>query len=293
LNAGQRPPLLSSPANIAASRIIQARVETAASTVGRLGDPGDRDALHDFRVALRRLRSALRAYRPWLGRAASRNVRSRLRDLGKTTNLGRDSEVQAAWVTSNVCNLPEPARRGAEQLVERLHKHRALHVRQLQSEFDHIEDKILKRLNFHDRSGPGFTVAYRALLAAHVADVAASLAAVTNADQVEEAHEARIAAKRLRYLVEPLVEELCGAPALLDKVESLQTLLGDLHDSHVLDETLADADTSRRIPRPALAALVAENAKRRAVVFATLEKCALGPAPPPFLEQIRRLAEPA
>jgi CHAD domain-containing protein len=144
LNADQRPPLLSSPANIAASRIVQARVETAASTVSRLGDPGDRDALHDFRVALRRLRSALRAYRPWLGRAASRNVRSRLRDLGKTTNLGRDSEVQAAWVTSNVCNLPEPARRGAEQLVERLRKHRALHVRQLQSEFDHIEDKILK-----------------------------------------------------------------------------------------------------------------------------------------------------
>ena len=54
----------------------------------------DREALHDFRVAVRRLRSVLRAYRRWLGRAAARKARRRFRSLAATTNDGRDAEVQ-------------------------------------------------------------------------------------------------------------------------------------------------------------------------------------------------------
>jgi CHAD domain-containing protein len=287
------PPLLSSPVTGAAGRIVRTRLEAAITAAERLVDADDPDALHDFRVALRRLRSALRAYRPWLGRAASRKLRGVLRDLGRATNAGRDAEVQAAWLSSKERELPEQARGGAAKLAAWLGKHPSLHARDLQATFRITADKLLKRLDFPDDEGARFASVYTALLGEHAATAAARLAAVASAEQVEEAHEARIAVKRLRYLLEPLLDELPGAPALLAEVEALQDLLGELHDSHVLDETLAAASSSRRISRATLAALVAENAKRRDSVFAQLQGRWLAGTARSFFEKIRDLAGPA
>ena len=47
------------------------------------GEGGDTEALHDFRVALRRLRSTLRTYRPWLGDGARRKHVKRLRAVAR------------------------------------------------------------------------------------------------------------------------------------------------------------------------------------------------------------------
>jgi CHAD domain-containing protein len=282
--------LLSSAANVAVTRIVRDRLDVGLAAADRLADAVDPDSLHDFRVALRRLRSALRAYRPWLGRAASRKLRSALRDLSRATNRGRDAEVQADWLESQERDLPDDARAGTAKLVARLRKHRTLPARELQAEFRITADKISNRLEFQDGVSAGFAAVYEVLLAQHAADAAACLATVTNADQVEEAHEARIAVKRLRYLLEPLAEEFRQAPPLLERVKQLQDLLGELHDSHVLDDTLADAAAARRLSRRAYAALAAENAKRRAAVFANLEQRWLGGAATSFFEQIRRLA---
>jgi len=282
--------LLSSPATIAASRIVEARLDAATNAAQRLDDPDDHDALHDFRVAVRRLRSALRAYRPWLGRSASRKIRSGLRDLGRATNLGRDAEVQANWVASVERNLPENARAGAARLVEWLRRRHQLATGELHDQLRHVAGKITERLEFCDRSGPEFTAAFAALLAQHAADAATCLAAVTRADQVENAHEARIAVKRLRYLLEPLADEIPQARPLLEKVEALQDLLGELHDSHVVAETLAEIKASRHTPRPTLTALAAENSKRREAVFADLQNAWLGAAPAAFFTQIQSLA---
>src|SRR6266702_3511109 len=60
----------------------------------------DDEALHDFRVALRRLRSVLRAFRPWLAGTVRRKHEKRLKRLGRGTNAARDAEVQLAWLSS-------------------------------------------------------------------------------------------------------------------------------------------------------------------------------------------------
>jgi CHAD domain-containing protein len=288
----QASPLLSRSAAAATASIVRGRVDAALAAAGRLPDAGDADALHDFRVAVRRLRSALRAYRPWLGRAASRKVRRALRDLGRATNVGRDAEVQAEWLASNGHSLSPQARAGVAKLAQRLRKHRSLPVEQLQAELVAIADKILKRLKLPDHAGGDFKIVYAALLAEHTAAVNARLAEISTPDQVEEAHEARIAVKRLRYLLEPLAGELVGAPPLLESVETLQNLLGELHDSHVLDETLADSDAARRASRATREAVAAGNAKRRAAVFAKLEENWLGGVAVSFFELIQRLVTP-
>jgi len=286
-------PLLSRPAATAAASIVHGRIDAALGAAARLADADDSDALHDFRVAVRRLRSALRAYRPWLGRAAARKVRSALRDLGRATNVGRDAEVQAEWLASNGQNLSAQARAGALKLAQHLRGHGTLHVDELQATLQSVADKILKRLDFpDDQTGADFRTVYAALLAAHATAVSARLAEISTPEQVEEAHEARIAVKRLRYFLEPLAGEVAGAAPLLERVEALQDLLGELHDSHVLDEILADSATASRASRATLASLARENAKRRATVFTKLQSQWLGGTATSFFQKIQRLVVP-
>jgi hypothetical protein len=54
-----------------------------------------------------------------------------------------------------------------------------------------------------------------------------------------EVHRARIAAKRLRYLLEPLADEL-DAGESVECLKRFQDILGELHDSHVFSGELQD-----------------------------------------------------
>jgi CHAD domain-containing protein len=79
------------------------------------------------------------------------------------------------------------------------------------------------------------------LVTTHAAELAAELGGVQSVADEERAHEARIAAKRLRYLLEPLRRELEGAGELISRLKDLQELLGALHDVAVLAAELRRA----------------------------------------------------
>ena len=79
------------------------------------------------------------------------------------------------------------------------------------------------------------------ILHGQVADLEEHLARIEDAGDEQEAHEARIRAKRVRYLLEPLVDEIPGAAPVVKRFKALQDLLGDLHDAHVLEAELAEA----------------------------------------------------
>ncbi|HZK77339.1 MAG TPA: CHAD domain-containing protein, partial [Gemmatimonadaceae bacterium] len=61
----------------------------------RDGAAADDDLLHDFRVALRRLRSWLRAFDSSLGDTVRRKHERRLRSIVRSTNAARDATVHA------------------------------------------------------------------------------------------------------------------------------------------------------------------------------------------------------
>ena len=54
----------------------------------------------------------------------------------------------------------------------------------------------------------------------------------------EELHQARIAAKRLRYLIERAEHAVVGAPAMVRDLKQFQDLAGDAHDVHVFSREL-------------------------------------------------------
>jgi CYTH domain-containing protein len=91
-----------------------------------------------------------------------------------------------------------------------------------------------------------------------VSELEARLADVNDpADEVAP-HQARIAGKRLRYLIEPIVDVLDAGSPLLRRLKGLQDTLGDLHDSQVFSRELvsASADAGAQVARAESAAVL-------------------------------------
>jgi len=57
----------------------------------------------------------------------------------------------------------------------------------------------------------------------------------------ERSHAARIAAKHLRYLLEPVAPEAEAGESLVERLKGLQDVLGALHDAHVFGAEVAQA----------------------------------------------------
>jgi CHAD domain-containing protein len=81
------------------TRLVALTLLDAAAAARRKLDEGvDPEALHDFRVALRRLRSWLRAFRPHLKGSVRGKERRRLQALADATGASRDAEVHLEWL---------------------------------------------------------------------------------------------------------------------------------------------------------------------------------------------------
>jgi CHAD domain-containing protein/CYTH domain-containing protein len=256
--ASGKPQLLDLAAGDAVAQIANVHLRHAAKALARLRNPADRTALHNFRVAIRRLRSLLRAYRPWIGRAAGKKIQRRLRTLTRTTGFSRDAEVQIAWLEGKRRDLDRRERIGLNGLLRRLRTRKREYDRvarrQLAREFERTAKLLRKRLaRQRESDSVQFREAFNQLLAKRVARFSRRLAAVANADDQRLAHAARVETKRLRYLVEPLRGALPEARAAAREAKRLQDLLGRLNDRHLLESTLrialeaAGTERSRRL----------------------------------------------
>jgi CHAD domain-containing protein len=216
----------------------------------RLPDPQDPEALHDFRVGLRRMRSCIRAYRSSLKGSVSKKERRRLRDLTLSTNPGRDIEVQLDWLHRQAERLGPGETEGLAWLIGRLEgrKYESLDrvTDEIGQEFSKAGGKLRRKLGTFQmevRTGReakpvSFGEATGRLVQHTAAELADRLQVVTRPEHVSEAHAARICAKRLRYLLEPLSHRAAGAKALVGRLKQLQDVLGHLHDMQVLSQEI-------------------------------------------------------
>jgi len=278
--------LLDRPLAEAARRIALAELERAARARDALAEGSDPEALHDLRVALRRLRSQLRAWRGELGPAVGGKSRRRLRALAAATNPGRDAEVgagiarelaaEARAAADTAARRAAPAEaRAAEALAARLERRRDGVYAELADSglprFDALESRLRERLGTWEvrldaeaAAGPTLRAALAVEIRAHARALAEALGdAVSGAAGDEAAHCARIEAKRLRYLIEPVAGDLAGAREPLAALRALQDLLGDANDLAVLAGELAvDAAEAERARLAAVAGSPAAGARR-------------------------------
>lgn len=239
--------LLDRPAVDAAGLVALRHLDDATTAATRLSDRTDAEALHDFRVAVRRLRVTLQAY-PGLREGVPKKHRRRLRKLTRATNAVRDAEAQIAWFRDRSAQFTPSQRAGLSPLRSRLRARRRraqadTHLK-LQRGFARLERKIRRALTALRSEAGGHEVSFRSIAAATLVKYAMDLrkrVEDTGATSAADLHATRISAKRLRYLLEPVERSVAHGARLTDRLKQLQDLFGALTDAHGLRAELRRA----------------------------------------------------
>ena len=262
-NAETGDDLLDQPAIVAVRRItirLADRAEhrwrklAATASADRTSYAPPSESLHDFRVALRSLASWVQAHDDILG--LKRKDRRRLRRSVAATSGVRDAEVLSARLLS----IEWPSEAGsaaARWWVTRLR--RDADAADRLDKMAHDTNRSLAAIRSAAATvkweqpvdAPWRFPSLAAELAPRVRAQATTLRhrfeRITGPDRTREQHRARLAAKKLRYLLEPIEADLPQARAALRELKELQNRLGELHDlSTALDALGAAADAAHR-----------------------------------------------
>lgn len=232
-------------------------IEKVNGACKRLVNADDTEALHDFRVAVRQLRTLVRTFDPYL--TIGKKRRQALRRLAKKTSSARDLEVTLDWLSAQRGTLNAGERVGVDQLMARLTQ-RCEHAyglirKRVPSEWNGLEAGLVKRLS-HGLSERPESETF-AQVSGTVADkyrdeLESALRTLNGTMSDELAHQARICGKRLRYVLEPFRKTINGAQEATAALKRLQDDFGALCDSRVATEELMSS----------AAAMVGERARR-------------------------------
>lgn len=225
----QRPieEVLDTPAPAGVRLIASGMLDEWVVTLPRLHGDGDDEALHDYRVAMRKLRSWLRAFD-----VDGSKVRRQLSDLNEATGAARDAEVLEAWLKDET----SPA---ATFVREHLEGGVAVDLAWVESRTQRVTDRLADKLGRYSLEVPlgggaavvPFSWAYASVLRRLHHELTDAALRVGSLEDPVRLHKVRIKAKRLRYALLPLKEwpEAAEAVKLL---KERQDLLGELHDRH-------------------------------------------------------------
>lgn len=211
---------------------------------------GDDDAVHDARVATRRLRAVLSVYRPVLDRTVTDPLRDELADLGHALGAARDPYVERHALRRRLAHEdpalvlgPVEQRIDEDRTAARLLAQDRVDAWLASERFDALVAVLAAGLPDGpeaDRDASSF-LPRRARRAWTRLDRAVELAARAPAGDDRDAalHEVRKAARRARYASEVAVAVVGRAARRSAKrAHRVQEVLGTQHDAVVRQETL-------------------------------------------------------
>lgn len=217
----------------------------------RLGE--DIEALHDMRVATRRLRAAFEVFKDAFEPGVMKPHLKGLRAIGRALGSVRDLDVFMEKAEHYLQTLPEEQRNGLDPLLESWHAQRETARAAMIAHMDSPEYLSFKR-NFNIflstpnagakalvPGGPAPTLVRElapVLIYQRLAAVRAFDPLLHNAP-IETLHALRIEFKKLRYTVE-YFREVLGKQSqeVIDELKSIQDHLGDLNDAQVATQIL-------------------------------------------------------
>lgn len=253
---GERVPVRPTSATRTAGDVVLAHLRehvdelVARDPMVRRDEP---DSVHKMRVATRRLRSALKTFRPLLDRSRTDPLREELTHLAGVLGVARDAEVLRDRLDGIVAEQPEelvlgPVRRrirdelggryraGHADVVAELDGRRYL---ALLDELEHLLEDPPWSERASGRAGKELPLLVgRSWARLHRAHSAAAQAASAD-DRALLLHEVRKAAKQARYAGEAVAPALGKAAArFAARAEAVQEALGEHQDSVVSREAL-------------------------------------------------------
>ncbi len=215
---------------------LQTWLEDLSGAIPRVMEKQDGEAVHDLRVAIRRIRSLLRVVRPVFGRFHVTRIRQQMQRVASATGQLRDEEVLAETLDALAL---EPALRAGMGTWLQIRQQRERELREgviriLSARVLDMPRQQLQALLILPPAPGRDKEAYR--FAKRV---------VIEAQRRIEAlgmHDLRIAYKRLRYAVEALSPVLPPELRAWGQVATtFQKILGNLHDHDVAMDTLRAA----------------------------------------------------
>jgi CHAD domain-containing protein len=223
----------------------------------------DIEDVHDMRVAIRRMRSAIRLLKPYLRAKAIADYNRDLRRLGWTLGDVRDLDVMIVQMQAYQAGLDESGQAGIQAVIALLEERRQAARAALNAYFDtkHYRRFVRGYSGFltqpmpevkHTQNGSVVPYQVRHVLPMLIYDRLAAVRAYETV--VEEAdtptlHALRIEFKRLRYTLSLFGDVLSpAAREFVGEIKTLQDHLGHLNDASVartrLDGLADDLDES-------------------------------------------------
>jgi CHAD domain-containing protein len=202
---------------------------------------GDGHAVHQARVATRRLREAVPVLGAGLGRKRVRKLRRRMRKLTRLFGAVRERDVALSMLkTRQTDGHIDP--HGAARVREALHEGRDAARTRLTETLDaHKVSRWLHDVKVFEQAlaEPSADAGWRVVLARRLLKRTERVRRTVNEAGVlfvsERLHAVRVAVKQLRYAVE-LAAELGGRKleSALNELKTCQDALGELHDVDML-----------------------------------------------------------
>jgi CHAD domain-containing protein len=215
----------------------------------------DIEALHDMRVATRRLRAAFEVFSSAFPKRVLKPHLKGLRATGRSLGAVRDLDVFMEKADRYIDMLPEERHDGLEPLLQHWHEQReearahmidylnSIEYARFKRDFNMFLNSPSAEARSNDEGMPEPRLVRQlvpGLVYERMASVRAYETILENAP-IEVLHMLRIDIKKLRYTVE-YFREVMGKRALdvIENLKLLQDHLGDLHDAQVATQILSE-----------------------------------------------------
>lgn len=248
------------PRNASAQRALCAAIsdalaQIAANAPGVLSNRDD-EYLHQLRVGMRRLRSALRVSRPLLDSATRKDLVCSLRALSPVLGRARDWDVVVHTLIRCATAL-ERRHAGLETLIASARRRRALARRASRQALSSSAFARLMRRAAHWQganqergvrlASPQSALEFAGGALERLHRKALRHGASIDLSDARARHALRVRLKRLRYACEFFAGLFTRKPAeqFLDSLRTLQDLLGELNDIAVARRLLGELTSGR------------------------------------------------
>ena len=230
--------------------VLRTQLNALCKLRERALDWSDPEGVHDMRVLSRRMRSAISDFQSHLQKPGL-PVR-KLRTIARTLGTVRDEDVALAALEELKTRAPEDMIEGIENLIEdrrgrqaaaRAELMKVISTTAIQQFRREFQAQIRTLATVKPKLAPGQIIVEAPLtlrqvgvkaIGGRLKDFRASVRSIYFPFAIEEIHDLRIMAKRLRYAVE--LFRFCWGEDLNEiakEIATLQTSLGELHDYDV------------------------------------------------------------
>ena len=237
-----------------ASLFSAACKQVHASNSALMKTPDDIEALHQFRISLRRVKSLLHSFKDVMRETIYSTLNSNVSGPLSASNALRDHDVLIAALSDDAARHNEP-------VVEHLH---ALirHLKRVRKRIRKHTFQYIDKWQFAECSGAftrkpvrgeSFKTYLHASLTDHQQKIESCLSSVRHSKKDKPVHQLRIACKHYRYLLEMSKQGVTPAirKAQLKRLKALQSLLGQFNDYAVWRHHLWTLSNAEKISRKA------------------------------------------